>query len=358
MGLLFSTTDNTAAKPETPLKYTEVSPSSTPVIILYSYIGTGYHGLQYCDTGHIAVENFLFDALSRAKLITGGSSNRGALHWNQASRTDCGVHAAAQVLSFLVHLPVGGKIRDLPSIINSQMSNDSPIHVIAAASCTKAFNAQKYAEARNYLYLMPLSAFREQTEEHLEKVRKECLPLFIGTKNYHNYTKRITPTSPSAIRTILDFTVSSPFKLHGKQFVLFKIYGKSFMMNQIRKMLSSVLSFSHGLLNVEDIKRTFTEERWALSKVPGDGLLLDKVEYTSTRARLGSECNQASKDPEFTSYRDEVERWKTNILYPHISKLMIDNNIYSQWLKCVLYEFPPCPQSDPRSNRKNRNSKQ
>ncbi|KAH0786736.1 tRNA pseudouridine synthase A, mitochondrial [Histomonas meleagridis] len=350
MGGFLSSNNETSDQKESSVQTSAPLPtSSTPIALLYSYIGTGFHGLQYCED-HLAIENFLFDALIRAHLLPAdAATNRGSSHWNEASRTDSGVHAAAQVVSFNVFNPKGNKIKNLPNLINSNMAQNSPIHVWAVISCNRTFNAQKFADARNYLYLMPFSALHEQTDEHLEMLRKDCLPLFEGTKNFHNYTKRVTPQSRTALRTILEFSVSDPFPINGEMFILWKIYGKSFMMNQIRKMLATVLSYSHQLITLDQLKITFTEERWALPKIPGDGLLLDKVEYTAIRDKLGSMRDHEMKDPEFNTYRPVIEKWKTTVLYPHIAEQMTSNEIFDKWVKYVLFQFPPLPQSDPRA---------
>jgi tRNA U38,U39,U40 pseudouridine synthase TruA len=57
------------------------------------------------------------------------------------------------------------------------------------------------------------------------------------------------------------------------------MHGKSFTMNQIRKML--VVAVARGVFEADGIDQTFGTERWAILKLPGDGLMLDKVEYTA-----------------------------------------------------------------------------
>ena len=348
MGALFS-----RPEPEEGEVSETITPS-TPMVMLYSYIGTGMHGLQF-SRDEICVENYLFEALIKSRVLPKDAYlNLNRIKWSEASRTDAGVHAAAQVLSCVVSVPSGHKMRDIPSLINQNISKDINLHVWACICPVGGFRAQKFADARRYNYLMPLHAFKDPTKSHLEMISRDVLPIFIGNKLYHNYTKRVKADSASAWRTIMEFSVSDPFEVGGEKFVLWTIYGKSFMMNQIRKMLATVLAYSHGLLTVDQIHETFTAERWALPKVPGDGLLLDKVEYESFRRKM--KTNDKGRDVEFTTYRSSIEQWKVDILFPHIARIVRDQDIFRDWVQNVLMPFPPVPQSDPRAEHRSRST--
>lgn len=55
---------------------------------------------------------------------------------------------------------------------------------------TKTFKVRKHANSRVYEYLAPLSLFIKNAQEEIsiEKINN-LLSLYIGTNNYHNYTK-------------------------------------------------------------------------------------------------------------------------------------------------------------------------
>ena len=326
----------------------------TPIVLLYSYIGTGLHGLQFSKE-QVCVENYLFEAMIKAHVLPREAYlNLNRIKWSEASRTDSGVHAAAQVLSCVVAVPRGHKMRDIPEMVNECVSRDCSLRVWGCLCPVGGFRAQKFADARRYNYLMPVHVFKDGTKAHRDMLARDVLSIFVGNKLYHNYTKRVKADSASAWRTIMEFSMSEPFSIDGEEYVLWTIYGKSFMMNQIRKMLATVLAFSHEQLTVDQIHATFTTERWALPKVPGDGLLLDKVEYESYRKKLGRNQNDAGRDVEFRTYRPQIEQWKTEILFPHIAKIVKERDIFRDWIKNVLTPFPPVPQSDPRAEHRNR----
>ncbi|OHS94525.1 tRNA pseudouridine synthase family protein [Tritrichomonas foetus] len=320
-------------------------PLNKAIVMLYSYVGTGCHGLQY-NINQLTIETFLFRALGKAKLIPKDAYlNLNKIRWHEASRTDVGVHAATQTLSFRVHLADGIKAFEVCKMIQENMPPASPI-TVHAVIFSQNFNAQRFADGRRYQYLMPLHTFKEQTKEHLQFINETILPHFVGTKNYHNYTKRISAKSESAIRTIWKFEISEPFKLNREQYVCWTIHGQSFMLNQIRKMIATALCVSYGLLSIDNLDKTFTEERWALSKLPGDGLFLDKVEYTAWKKKNG---NKPGNDVEFETFRPSVEKWKNDVLYPSITSHVAKTDLFRIWVNTVMKEFPPVPQDDNRA---------
>ena len=330
-------------------------PLNVSIVLLYSYVGTGYHGLQYNDGNH-TIEEILFDTFEKSGLIPPKSyHNLNLLKWHEASRTDVGVHAAAQVLSCRVSLPEGFKIKDIPELLKMNSPKNSPLNFIKAIPTPfDRFDAQKFADGRRYQYLMPLHAFKDQTEEHLQYIRTQILPHFVGSKNYHNYTKRKFADSPSARRVIWKFDISEPFDINNEKYVLWTIHGQSFMMNQIRKMLATVLCVSYDLLSLENLDKTFTLERWALSILPGDGLFLDKVEYRGQKRKF---ANQPGKDVEFDAQRPIIEEWKNNKLFPSIAKLVAETDLFRKWINSVMKEFPPVPQTDEKAESEGKRRK-
>lgn len=346
MGALFSTAKPEAEETEqqeSQVSYPSWAPknqSKVPLTICYAYIGTGYHGLQQ-NLSEKTIERDLFQALIATGLMDPNAfRNLSKVKWNEASRTDTGVHACAQVVTFLANSIPGMKVKKLTKLINANLPKDSSIHIWDTITVGRVFQAQKFAEFRKYNYLLPLHIVGT---EDLDWVRSEILTKFIGEHNFHNYTKRISASNPSAMRTITHFDVSEPFEVQGVKSVLFTIRGNSFMMNQIRKMLAMVLACSRKMVTPDVISLTFTEEKWALAKLPGEGLMLDRVEYGGFRAN--STRNEIfvnpKKDVEFEGSRGEIAAWKTNVLFPHIIDLVSREKIFDNWIDSVLTTYPP-----------------
>ncbi|EAY21248.1 tRNA pseudouridine synthase family protein [Trichomonas vaginalis G3] len=310
------------------------------IILLYRYIGTQYHGLQQNIDTH-TVEKELFQALISAGFLSDQANcNLNRIKWSEASRTDAGVHACAQVLSFKASGLKGICIADIPDLINKQLPRTSDIEIITCITLRRQFYAQKFAESRNYNFLLPTNAFSSNSIEHLNYLRTSILPLFIGWLNYHNFTSNKSASNPSSMRKIDVFTFTDPFEVEGVEFVLFTIHGESFMLNQIRKMIATVISASHNYIGAEEVKRCLSEEGWSIKMCPGDGLMLDHVDYIK--------CNKPSKknpitfenDLQFTEFQPEIQRWKKEVLFPHIAEIIKKKDLYHKWVIEYLPKYP------------------
>ena len=324
-----------------------VPPGQTqvPLVVCYGYIGTGYHGLQQ-NIDEKTIEKDLFHALIGAGLMKPEAvKNLARVRWNEASRTDTGVHACAQILTFFADFLPGMKVKRVADAINAHLPKDSTIRVWAAITVGRVFQAQRFAEYRKYHYLLPLSALGKKD---LEWLRTVVLSKFVGQHNFHNYTKRVSATSPSAIRKIEQFDVSEPFQVCGRDFVLFTIRGNSFMMNQIRKMLAVVLAASYDQIAPETIYQTFSEDKWAIAKLPGEGLMLERVEYPGFRrkAQQNEKFANPKKDVEFEFVRGEIQQWKMDVLFPHIANLIAKEKTFEKWIDDVLKPYPPMTATD------------
>lgn len=80
------------------------------------------------------------------------------------------------------------------------------------------------------------------SEEKLAELN-EVLGLYKGTKNYHNFTSRRIAKDPSCQRYIMDFSSSKPYLVDDIEYVKLTVKGQSFMLNQIRKMVSNFFKF-------------------------------------------------------------------------------------------------------------------
>ena len=316
-----------------------IETEKAPIVLLFRYIGTQYHGLQLNLEVH-TVEKELFGAIIAAGLLEEKAYlNLTKIKWKEASRTDAGVHACAAVVSFLASNTEDLCVGDIPEMINSKLPKTSTINVLAAISITKPFDAQRYADSRNYHYLLPVEVFSSTSQSHLDYLRNEIMPCFIGTLNYHNFTTNMPATSASAMRTIDIFTFSDPFDVDGVKCVLFTIHGVAFMLNQIRKMTGLVIAASHGQVGPEEVKRCLSTEDWRIKMLVGDGLMLDKVEYKNFNKGTRKHPFSIETDVEFGEFRPEIERWKREVLLPHIIKIHKEQNVFNIWVQEKLSKY-------------------
>jgi tRNA pseudouridine38-40 synthase len=259
--------------------------------------------------------------------------NWAALHWSEASRTDKGVHCCAQVLSFHCHFPPGARLRDVVSLVAARLPPDSTIRIWAAITLGLRFAAQRSAESRRYKYLLPLSILAPGS---LTMLREEVLPLFLGVHKFHNFTRKVSAASGSAKRTIFAFSISDPFLIKKRDFVLFTIRGNAFLFNQIRIMIALVVLVSVGRFSVADIPGSFADDPMDLPIFPGEGLFLDQVEYTEFM-KVSNETGMFTgvmRDVEFTACRPQIDQWRDAVLLPHIADLVTRERIFEKWLDC------------------------
>lgn len=110
------------------------------VKLVLEYEGTGYHGWQQQAGATATVEGALRQALAA---LTGESP---ALH--AAGRTDAGVHALGQVVSFRLDGPF--PIEELPGALSHRLPPD--IVVRSAEEVDDGFHARYSARSRRYEY--------------------------------------------------------------------------------------------------------------------------------------------------------------------------------------------------------------
>lgn len=203
-------------------------------LILLGYSGVNYCGMQR-NPEIKTIEEELLKAMLKNKWITEDAFKQPQYaSFQRAARTDKGVSASRQIVSL-----------KLPEDINVEALNqDLPddIKVFAVKKTTKGFNSKTTCDARTYSYTLPTYIFTKDNEEinetsfrlsseRFEELNK-VLNLFIGSKNFHNFTIKKEPCDPSSRRFIMSFECQQPFVPDNTEveFARLKITGQSFMM--------------------------------------------------------------------------------------------------------------------------------
>ena len=125
------------------------------------------------------------------------------------------------------------------------------------------------------------------TSEQMEQL-KNGLKLFEGTHPFHNYTRRVGADNASATRYILSFAPLDPILVPGgvkedgtkqadTQWIPLQVVGQSFLLNQIRKMVSAAVDLGRGAVSQEKIEQSLTKQcRMKVNVAPAQGLFLDR----------------------------------------------------------------------------------
>jgi tRNA pseudouridine38-40 synthase len=146
---------------------------------------------------------------------------------------------------------------------------------------------------------------------------QEALNQFVGTNNFHNYTIQKSFKDSSVKRHIKSFEINpSPIVINDTEWVSLKVHGQSFMMHQIRKMVSMATLLVRCGGDTSLIKQTYGPQRIAIPKAPALGLLLETPVFSSYNTKA---ANMFEKKPiDFENYRDKIEAFKREFIYSRI----------------------------------------
>lgn len=150
----------------------------------------------------------------------------------------------------------------------------------------------------------------------LERVRS-TLSRFVGTQNYHNYTIEKDFRDASAKRVIKSFVVASdPIIIGNTEWLSLKVHGQSFMMHQIRKMVTMAALLVRCGCHEGRIQDSYFAYKLSIPKAPGLGLLLERPVFDTYNERLVGEYERQPID--FKKHEKEMEEFKQREIYERI----------------------------------------
>lgn len=225
------------------------------VALKLAYIGTDFYGFQR-QPNLRTVEGELLKALEEAGLI----SNLGQSNYSIAGRTDRGVHAMGNVVSFRTDkMPIINQINDL-------LPRD--MRVLGSARVPLGFKT-RFAHRRHYRYV--LCKNQREGELNIEKMQ-DAAHLMEGEHNFINFSKR---NERNPIRKVESITIK-PQKHTG----IVDVVGESFLWNMVRKMVAVLLGVGRGELEVDEVQK-FLDPQYnvAITPMPPESLILMDVFY-------------------------------------------------------------------------------
>lgn len=250
--------------------------------LVIQYDGTDYHGWQI-QNGEKTIQGILEENLSK---ITGKK-----ISLISASRTDAGVHALAQIASFLTDSSL--EILKFQKALNSLLPED--IRIIEAKETSADFHPRYDSLGKTYFYLISntpySSAFLYKYAWHLPfsldlSQMKKAGKFFKGKHDFSSFRgagcgaknpeREITSLRIEKIRKV-DFMTAS-FK---SEYIKITIEANAFLRHMVRNIVGTLVEAGRGRIAADSIKSTLLlrDRRAAGPTAPSNGLFLEKIYY-------------------------------------------------------------------------------
>ncbi|PGH23648.1 tRNA pseudouridine(38-40) synthase [Polytolypa hystricis UAMH7299] len=185
----------------------------------------------------------------------------------------------------------------------------------APADSTSEMTTSEAIAAVRAAYVKAKKAYRIDPDR-LARIN-EALDLYVGTRNFHNYTIQKGFREASAKRLIKSFKVSrDPLIINGTEWLSLKVHGQSFMMHQIRKMVAMVTMLVRCGGDIQRIVETYGPEKIPIPKAPGLGLLLERPIFEIYNTKKAPELGREPLD--FSKYEKEIDEFKQREIYERI----------------------------------------
>ena len=246
--------------------------TTTKIALILEYDGTRYHGFQL-QASLPTIQGEIEKAL---KKLTGEGTRV-----MSASRTDAGVHARGQVVSFRT-----GSFHSLRTFVNGlnyYLPRD--IAVKAAHRAGDSFSVRRHAVSREYSYYILNSLTRSPLREafsylvtgHLDigAMNQACQAL-IGEHDFASFTSGIGVGIKSTVRRVYRAEVRKDGKL-----AVFNMLANSFLPHQVRNTIGALIRVGLGKSSGDEFYSIMEAKKPGLAgpTAPAGGLYLMQVNY-------------------------------------------------------------------------------
>ncbi len=240
--------------------------------LILEYDGTNYSGSQLQ-----AKEPTIQAEIEKALLKLTGEKIR----IKAASRTDAGVHALGQVVSFKTESRL--KLKNFTDGLNHYLPED--IAVKAAYRIDDGFDVRRRAVSREYQYLLinswsrsPLRryyTYQVQGELDVAVMNKAC-EMITGEHDLISFASALEPHVKRTIRKVYQASVRRL-----KEMVIFDIKASSFLPHQVRNTVGALLRIGQGKMTLNEFNSIIEARKAGTAgpTVPACGLYLVRVNY-------------------------------------------------------------------------------
>jgi tRNA pseudouridine(38-40) synthase len=347
--------------------------------LITGYIGTNFNGSQYQPPPlpkSKTVEGALHDALFKANLIsTQNYDDITKVQMTRSSRTDKKVHSLCSVFGMKLDIdrelyttlqeddPLGFKLAEH---VSQFLPED--IRVFSIQRAVNSFCARNSTAYRSYDYLIPLSLLKDG--EQSVPIFEKNAELFIGNQCVLNCLSlqkesvpdRLKPYSFERIAQVdsleereqlymklLESKLLSDYnrfstkmkankviEIAGEKFLVVELLANSYVYNQIRYMISAIISQTNGWVPENYITTLLGYPRFGMKPIlaPPDTLMVNSC---GQHVPIGSTDSRALEmnDPLLIQRQDS---FRDTVVYPHLQSSLSKDNIFEQYtLDCKEY---------------------
>ena len=244
--------------------------SKETIALGLEYVGTAFHGFQ-TQPGPVSVQGVLERALAYVA--------DEPIRVTAAGRTDAGVHATQQVVSFTgPKRPLSAWTRGVNSAIGDDVS------VVWAERVSEGFNARRFAVRRRYMYVFGESdsipaigknlAYWQDKILDVKRMQEAALVL-VGDHDFSSFRAAQFEASTSR-RCIEKLTVSRSGRM-----VVIDIAADAFLMHMVRNIAGMLKLVGSNELHASDVETLLAARNRSLAPptAPPHGLYLVQVSY-------------------------------------------------------------------------------
>lgn len=237
------------------------------------YDGTAYRGFQRQRVGQPSIQAELEKALSSITATPG--------HVLGAGRTDTGVHALGQVVSFTIDWPDRHGTAALMRALNANLPED--IAVLDLQVAPEAFHPRYDARRRTYEYRIlntdvrhPLQRSRAwQVSRVLDVARmNDAAAMLVGIHDFATFGR--PPVGENSVREVYE----ARWRREG-EWVSLTISANAFLQRMVRSLVGSMKEVGTGNWALQEFSEAFAarDRRRSATAAPPQGLYLVAVEY-------------------------------------------------------------------------------
>ena len=245
--------------------------SNRKVVLIVEYDGGRYYGFQWQPAGP-TIQAELENAINR---LTGEQRRVIA-----ASRTDAGVHARCQVVSFWTASQLPPMV--MVKALNHYLPDD--IAVNKAYDVEETFDVRRQAASREYEYSIVNCAIRSPldrdrkylvvNELNIDMMNKAC-DVLRGQRDFASFCAAFF-NGKSTVRTVNEAKVNR----EGID-VVFTINANSFLPHQVRNTIGLLIRVGLGKIGIEEFVQIMDAKKLGLAgpTAPAYALCLTKINY-------------------------------------------------------------------------------